>query len=269
MTAQKYWLDAARGIKRAILGQKQVFLQGHHYRLTYESRKAYNDRDYPFLVKLAQNKNCIFDVGANHGITALVMASAMSKSGQLYAFEASEKACQLIQENIQLNQFQHQINIVNALLAERSGIVLDFYWSEASGGASLIYNYLGHISSLQKITLALDDFVIQTGLSPDLIKVDVEGAERQVLAGCHRIMSSIKPTIFLELHSWQDMTVVENANSILDHLAKVSYKMIYLRTKEVVQDAICFADRGRCHVLLLPDELPLPEWLPQVNTENI
>lgn len=269
MIVQKYWLDAAKSIKKAVLGQKQVCLQNHSFRLTYESRKARDDRDYPFLVKLAQGKKCIFDVGANHGITALLMASAMSNTGQLYAFEASEKACQIIQENAQLNQLTEQIQIVNAVLAERSGITLDFYWSEASGGASILYNYLGHIRPLQKITLALGDFVAQTGVSPELIKIDVEGAERRVLAGCQQMMRKASPTIFLELHSWQEMSLVDNAQLILNDLAGVDYKMIYLRTKEIVQDASCFAERGRCHVILMPNERPLPEWLPQANTENI
>ena len=46
-------------------------------------------------------------------------------------------------------------------------------------------------------TVSLDGF---EGPPPDLIKIDVEGAEARVLRGCRRILSDFRPVLFLALH---------------------------------------------------------------------
>ena len=132
------------------------------FRVRSEARPSDSgDRDYFLLQHLARDKGCILDVGANVGLTALVMAEAMRPDGRLVAFEASEKGCTLIRDNAALNQLAGRVLVVNALIAERSGLTLDFYGDAASGSASIIPGYLAHHRPLRKVTLALDDFVAQ------------------------------------------------------------------------------------------------------------
>jgi hypothetical protein len=114
------------------------------------------------------------------------------------------------------------------------------------------------VNALKKVTLTVDDFVETTKLQPEFIKTDVEGAEKAVIAGMQTVLRTLRPIVFVELHSWNGITVSENALSIIKIIREVDYSLIYLRTKAVIEDVSVLSRRGRCHVLLIPAEkLPL------------
>ena len=264
------WQAVTASVYRALRPATEVTLLGVRFRVRSEARPSDSgDRDYFLLQHLARDKGCILDVGANVGLTALVMAEAMRPDGRLVAFEASEKGYTLIRDNAALNQLAGRVLVVNALIAERSGLTLDFYGDAASGSASIIPGYLAHHRPLRKVTLALDDFVAQEELAPDFIKIDVEGAELQVIAGLARTMATVRPLLFVELHTWNDITVAGTAARLLEQLEPPGYCLVYLRTKSVVTDPAVFADRGRCHVLLCPCESPLLGELATLPTEGL
>jgi len=47
----------------------------------------------------------------------------------------------------------------------------------------------------------LDELVMELGSPPDLMKVDIEGAEVEMLRGAKKILDEFRPVIFLALHS--------------------------------------------------------------------
>jgi FkbM family methyltransferase len=49
-------------------------------------------------------------------------------------------------------------------------------------------------------TVALDDFCARRAIEPDVIKIDVEGAESEVLRGAREILARRHAALFLELH---------------------------------------------------------------------
>jgi FkbM family methyltransferase len=248
----------------------EVTLLNFKYRLRSEARPSNSgDRDYALLQALAQSRKCIFDVGANVGLTSLVMAETMAANGRLVAFEASESGCYLIRDNAALNGLSERIEVVNALIAERSGYTLDFFGDAASGSASIIPGYLDHHRPLRKVALALDDYVAQTGLAPELIKIDVEGAELPVIAGLRQTMQTNRPILFVELHAWGEVVIADTVARLLPQLDALDYCLVYLRTGQVVTDPAVFADRGRCHVLLCSRQSPLLDQLATLPTAGL
>jgi FkbM family methyltransferase len=267
MTGQ--WRELPRSIRRIVRPTIKQNLVGRDYTLRSEARIKAVDRDYAFLKSLAMGKHCILDVGANNGLTTLVMADVMAEDGLLVAFEASEYGCHMILDHIVLNGLEGRITVVNALIAERSGRLIDFYGDFASGGSSIIPSYLGHSRPLRKSSLALDDYVADAGCKPELIKIDVEGAEALVLEGLSRTLAKIRPIVFVELHSWQGNTVPDMAATILPTIGRVDFVMVYLKTKTVVDDPVALEGRGRCHVLLCPNESPLLKQLDSLDTHGL
>lgn len=153
------WRNVARSLNRVLRPTARVDLCGVTYTLRSEARPNGSDRDYYVLSQLARGKRCVFDIGANVGLTSLVMGkSGLDADGRIFAFEASEAACHLIRDNVALNGLATVITVVNALIAERSGMAIDFYGDAASGSASIIPGYLAHHEPLRKATLAIDDF---------------------------------------------------------------------------------------------------------------
>jgi hypothetical protein len=50
-------------------------------------------------------------------------------------------------------------------------------------------------------TIALDEIVRASGLLPDVLKIDVEGAELHVLEGASKTLASARPIVLLGVHS--------------------------------------------------------------------
>jgi hypothetical protein len=63
--------------------------------------------------------------------------------------------------------------------------------------------YLASFETVDVETFPLDEIsaLIGCGIRPDIIKIDVEGAEGSVLEGAVGILNSYKPVILIEIHS--------------------------------------------------------------------
>jgi FkbM family methyltransferase len=67
----------------------------------------------------------------------------------------------------------------------------------------------GPIQSVAAISL--DDFVAAGNPAPNIIKIDVEGAEAEVLLGAKTIMNSIRPVVLVEVHGANEFSAVKQA----------------------------------------------------------
>lgn len=72
--------------------------------------------------------------------------------------------------------------------------------------------------------VTLDDLYAETGAAPAILKIDVEGAESDVIAGARNLLRQRHPVICLELH----LDVLErsgvSAGRILDDLSALGYR---------------------------------------------
>jgi len=256
-----YWIDAARALKRALLGKKRLTLRGGEaFVVAYNTRGWKEGEDYPLLRELARGCTCIFDVGANMGQTALLMSTVMGEGGRIYAFEASEHACRILMENLALNGVGHVVIPINAVVAERSGEVIDFFWEYSSGGASTVYGHLGHTFAVKKCTLSLDDFCERQGLRPELVKVDVEGGEESVLKGMRRTMEQARPPVLVEVHRWPREDLASRVTAVCHFAWAAGYEVFHIPERAFLsRGAIAGLAGFRTWLLLVADREQVPE----------
>jgi len=227
--------------------------------VAYNARGWKEGEDYPLLRELARDGTCIFDVGANMGQTALLMSTVMGKRGKIYAFEASEHACRILMENLVRNRVGDLVVPINAVVAERSGEVMDFYWEHSSGGASTVYGYLGHTFAIKKCTLCVDDFCERQGLRPELVKIDVEGGEATVLEGMRRTMERARPIVHVEVHRWPDEDLAARATAVWNLARAVGYEVFYPRENAFLDEGAVASLTGfRTWLLLVADRGQVP-----------
>jgi FkbM family methyltransferase len=252
---------------RELRGSSAIDLPGGRYRLVPEAHpRSKRGEDYEMLFRLARDRSCVLDVGAKIGVTAMCMASG---SGTVYAFEASERSCLILERNVRLNRLEGRIAVVNMLVGARSGRSHVYHWSAVSGRSGIVLPPRKRSAPVRKVAVALDDFVVQHELRPDLVKIDVEGAEQQVLAGMQGIMGETRPDVALELHAWPGMSAASNAERILALLEPVGYRMYWLGKRQFLDDSSVLTDMDmpqsavetRARFLLLPKERPSPAWL--------
>ena len=81
-------------------------------------------------------------------------------------------------------------------------------------------------------TTALDTFCKEVGLRPNLMKIDVEGAELLVLRGAAKLLSESCPTIILAVHPYW-LPTGQSSHQIFELLTRYGYTMYDSRGSQV------------------------------------
>jgi FkbM family methyltransferase len=156
------------------------------------------------------NSNSIFyDVGANIGVhTVAASRKIVSGKGKVFSFEPDPENLNFLRENIALNDATSYCSIVPSAVGAMPGTLLfqrDTV-SSATGRLALLgansaqHDWMGLAPvEISVDCTTLDEVVFQKMYpSPDLIKVDVEGAELLVLQGAQQLLHSRKPDIIFD-----------------------------------------------------------------------
>ena len=139
-------------------------------------------------------------------------------------------------------------------------------WTVGLGSASSCYPE--HAKSASSIgsyirvpTITLDTVCNLYDIIPDLIKIDVEGAEYEVLRGSARLASHQSSRFFVEVHANPSLPLMKNAANLMGWCEQVGYKAWYLKEAALLTDPGQIKTGGGCHLLLQPASWDYPEWL--------
>ena len=76
-----------------------------------------------------------------------------------------------------------------------------------------------------KNMITVDSYVKQNNLKPDVIKIDVEGAEELVFLGASNVLENFKPLIFLSIHPKLIKNYGSTAENLLKSLRQKNYEL--------------------------------------------
>jgi len=144
-----------------------------------------------WLLRPGKGKTFV-DVGAQAGYYSLL---ATKMGARVYAFEPSTSNRKMLEESIALNNAKN-ITVYKAALSDKNGEA-KLYNGKTPGENSL--NATGNGFEIVS-TVRFDDLEIPV---PDIIKIDVEGAERQVLEGMQSVLNT-KKEVYLIIEDWQN-----------------------------------------------------------------
>lgn len=162
---------------------------------------AYELPTINFFRKQIKQGMCVIDVGANVGYHSLIMTKLVGQKGSVYSFEPEIKNIELLNTNIKLNRFKN-INIIKKAVSNQNGsIKLYLSNSDNLGVHSTVFCEDTVSNKFEEIeAVKLDDFVTDNQIKKvDFVKIDVEGAETDVLAGMENILLNHRPIIVMEL----------------------------------------------------------------------
>ena len=136
----------------------------------------------------------VYDVGANVGLYTLLASVLAGPAGKVHAFEPVPRNFEILEQHVRINRIQN-VFATRAAVASGSGLR-----SFAVAG-DYAMGHLAEQGDFQVRTLTLDGYFRDTGSpAPAVIKIDVEGAEAEVLRGGHQLLLNYQPTIFLATH---------------------------------------------------------------------
>lgn len=178
---------------------------------------VYEPYKFKLFHDLVKKEMTVIDVGANKGCFSLLSAKLMNDCGRVLSFEPEPINCEWITRSIDANNYKC-ITLFQMALSDSDGKA-DLYIGEKSGFHSLI-SIAGNAG--QKITVIqkrLDTILSENKISKvDLIKIDVEGAELQVLKGAvETIKQNNNLKIILDLHPQKGVDIYEIYDFLLQH----------------------------------------------------
>lgn len=137
-----------------------------------------------------------YDIGANVGYYSILASRLVGPTGKVAAFEPLVRNLSYLQRHVELNHADNVRVLPFALSSENT--ILSFSTGPNSA--------MGHLDrdgggDVLVPTVTLDEIATRLGWLPDVIKMDVEGAEMDVFSGATRVLSEAKPVIFLSTHS--------------------------------------------------------------------
>lgn len=148
--------------------------------------------------KMLTEVDLFVDIGANLGYyTCLALSSGKS----VIAFEPQKQNLQCLFQNLIANNWQDGVEVYPVALSAKPGLLT--LYGASGPSASLVQNWAGYSPRYhQLVPVSTLDNVLGSRLLDQrlLIKIDVEGAEYQVLSGAHATLArKLKPMWLLEV----------------------------------------------------------------------
>ena len=155
------------------------------------------------LPKLIKPGDVVADAGANFGYFTVLAARAAGPGGKIFAFEPDPRNIERLQAVIDANGAK-QVELVKVGLFDRVGPVTFNLGNEAEdnlGSSSIIEKGNGRAQIEIQVT-TLDEFARERGVDRiDLMKMDIEGAEVEALAGASKFLGEHRiRQILVEMH---------------------------------------------------------------------
>jgi FkbM family methyltransferase len=193
MTPRDRWLETKLSNGAVVRGRNRP---GHGGRGVYVYRDAI-EPELEHLEALLDRTGVFIDIGANTGIYSLKAAKHFGGGGLVLALEPFPEVFTVLQNNIQRNRFSNvraQLLCVAAETGERT-----LWLNRGRPSFFSLTRRVGAAPGMTVQTISLDRLVAQENLPGlDYLKIDAEGAEREIVVGGARSIASYRPIIQAE-----------------------------------------------------------------------
>ncbi len=179
-----------------ILGTYEYLMSGYFF------MGETNPYETKVLREILEGGDIFFDIGAHIGWYSLNAAQIVGEKGKVIAFEPNPNCFADLEENKKLNKFDNIT--LEPIAISNKNMRLDFWIGDDMGGSLIEKNTkrltLGRkIKKIRVPAQTLDDYCKEHRIKTiSLIKVDVEGAEVQVLQGAKLTLINLSPDIIIE-----------------------------------------------------------------------
>jgi len=165
-----------------------------------------NGNEDAVLDRVLKRDSVVFDVGANQGSVTLVAAKRVP-NGRVFSFEPVPQVFAQLKANVEVNGFRN-VSLFNCALSDAPGTAnmytsLDVaIHSAVNEGLASFFSSDYRTSLLGVVEVKTMDEVVKSNAVErvDLVKIDVEGAELQVLHGAASMLQRDHPGILMEIN---------------------------------------------------------------------
>lgn len=188
--------------------------------------------EFKFLEKALKKKSTFIDIGAGFGDYSLLAAEILSsENSKIFSFEPADLPFIGFSKNIVLNKLENKISLMKEIISDSVGY-LYFHEEKTSEISHISHKKLGK----KRQTTTIDSMVKKYKLREiDLIKIDVEGAEKMVLDGAKlSLKRGIIKNIILELNA-KNKDFTTSHEQIIEYLNKFSYSVYKIENYKLMR----------------------------------
>jgi len=159
---------------------------------------AGNIRMHRLLALAIPAGGTVVDVGANIGYNTLYASRLAGPRGRVVAIEPAADNVRVLRDNIAANALRNVV--VHEIAAGRAHEVRDLFIRGDTSGVNSLFaqSVYATVTAVEKVTVAPLDDVVDG--SADVVKIDVEGAELDVLGGMTRLLRTPRIQLIVEWH---------------------------------------------------------------------
>ncbi len=134
----------------------------------------------------------VYDVGAHYGYYSLLASRLVGPTGRVVALEPSPRNLSKLRRHVELNHASN-VTVVETAVSDREG---ESRFDNRAGSG------VGRLSPEGPLTVPVTTLEALAARfpAPNVIKIDVEGAEEAVLDGGRGLLEHAKPALFLSTH---------------------------------------------------------------------
>jgi FkbM family methyltransferase len=197
--------------------------------LLYDS---YEPETTQFFESFLRPGMTVVDVGSHVGYFTLLSARLVGPEGKVYSFEPHPINFQLLVENVKRNGFRNVVFIRKAV-SNKCGKCRLFLTPHSSRQHSIFSNVAQTKVYVEVETVTLDSFFASLGWpNVDLIKLDVEGAEKMVSEGMRELVRrNPRVKVIFELNLGCQKAADVNPRDLFMILSEMGFNRFHLLEK--------------------------------------
>lgn len=194
------------------------------YRWFYP-RYAFNRvHEKPVTLRMLEDlrsARCFVDVGANLGFYTCVARRFLPTGAEVHAFEMDVDNYAMLEKNVGLNPSGHAVTTNHAAVSDRDHPLTYRRPPRGNHPALSLYEATPEEGALDVTVPAvrLDDYFGDRAVRPDVVKIDVEGAELDVLRGMTSLLPDVQ-RMYVEVHPENLAVAGQSADEVMQLLGE-------------------------------------------------
>ena len=184
------------GFRSVLPGGEVVRVSPAHRHMTW------NADEYTAFRTTVTPGDVVLEAGANVGAYTLLFGQWVGSAGRVFAFEPDPSAFAGLERHLSINNVSDRVTAVAAAVTDGQADRIRLMLGESSGISRMASAVDGSSRVTDVPALSIDTFCDQHHLTPQVIKIDVEGAELGVLRGARATIARGGPDLhlYVEMH---------------------------------------------------------------------
>lgn len=213
-------LNALGSSMEVRVGDHPIRLSPRFARTGWETieRAAYNA-----FAEAVRPGDIVYDVGAHIGTYSILALQKSAPNGRVVAYEPVELTRTFLMRHLRSNRVDGRAIVRPVCCGSDNGTASLYYREGKMDGDSGLLP-AQELTSKNVPVQKLDSEVTELGLTPTIIKIDVEGWEWEVLKGAEATLRRHRPLLFLSLHPRPLAALGTTVEAVQEWLTRRGYR---------------------------------------------